>query len=176
MADTIDITCPTCDKAMKVPAQHLGKKIRCKGCGSIVPVTPAKETIPLADEPEESGAKPPPPAAASAERGKVTWDDDADNDNKPMSVVHEDDTPRCPHCAQALDPPDAIICVNCGFNNRTRVKAETKRVYAPDTGEWLNHLGPATLAFVFVVILFVLDISCILNMRYWMEGSLLESD
>ena len=45
-------TCPECKKQMKAPAELEGKKIRCKGCGTPVPVKaaapakPAKATAP----------------------------------------------------------------------------------------------------------------------------------
>src|SRR5262249_25990787 len=142
MADTIDVSCPSCDKKLKVPAHVAGKKIKCKGCGAVIAV-PAEKPVAAASKPsppaEESGAKPTAPAPAASDRGKVTWDDEADSDNKPMSVVHEDDNPRCPHCAQLLEPPDAIICIHCGFNNRTRIQVGTKKVFEPEPGEWFSH-------------------------------------
>ena len=39
-----------------------------------------------------------------------------------------DTTPRCPECANELESEDAVICLTCGYNTRTRVRAETKAV------------------------------------------------
>ena len=75
------------------------------------------------------------------------------------------DVPRCPLCAKELDPPDAIICIHCGFNTVTRVKADTKKVWEPDTSDWINHLGPGILAAVICVAILVIDIVCWVNMR-----------
>ncbi len=75
-----------------------------------------------------------------------------------------------------LDPPDAIVCIHCGFNNRTRLKAETKKVWAPDAMDWITHLAPGILALLICIGLIVLNIFSIMNMRSWLEGTFLEMD
>lgn len=178
MADTIDVSCPDCNKKLKVPARFAGKRVKCTGCGTPVsvaaasPVAAAAKPVPT----EESGARPAEAPAATKENARVTWDDEADSDNAPMSVVHEEIAPRCPHCAQLLIPPDAIVCVHCGFNSRTRMRAETKKVYEPEPAEWFAHLAPGVLCVIAIVVLLVLDVLCLMDMRYWMEGGMLESD
>jgi len=178
MADTIDVSCPDCKKKLKVPSQHAGKRVKCPDCKGVVsvPAKPAPATKPAAPPPEESGSKPAAPQAGSPDKYKVTWDDETDNDNAAMGVIHEDDSPRCPHCAQLLEPPEAIICIHCGFNNRSRVKVETKKVHEPEAGEWVAHLAPGVIAIIMIVVFLVLDVMCLVNMRYWMEGGMLESD
>lgn len=183
MADTISVTCPTCKKNLKVPGPYAGKRVKCVGCGQTisVPAAQAPSATPksASSAPTASGAKPSDANASNTMPGqgpKVTWDDELDNDNKPMAVIKEDETPRCPHCAQVLVPPDAIVCIHCGFNNRTRTKAETKKVYEPDASEWFAHLAPGVLAVVALVTLLVLDVACLMNMRYWMEDGLLQMD
>src|SRR5262245_9094803 len=118
-----------------------------------------------------------PPAPATPKR---PYDDDDDDDSatpNPFSTVYEgEDIPRCPHCAKELDPPDAVICVHCGFNNRTRVKAESKKVWAPDASDWMNHLAPGIGALILCIGLIVLDIVCWINMRDWLTGTFLEKD
>ena len=94
-----------------------------------------------------------------------------------MAVVDGgEDIARCPFCAQELDPPDAVICINCGFNNVTRVQAESKKVWAPDSSDWLNHLAPGVLALVLCIGLIVFDIICLMNMEDWLRGTFLESE
>jgi hypothetical protein len=93
-----------------------------------------------------------------------------------MTVVHEDDAARCPHCAKELDPPDAAVCVHCGYNNITRMRAETKKVYAPDAADWITHLLPGIIAAGIVIGLIAIDIYCWVNMADWLEGSALQDD
>jgi hypothetical protein len=176
MAETFEVACPTCGKSLKVPTQFAGKKIKCKGCLEAFVAKPAAAKAPAkpAAAPA-SGAKPEPTAKAPAHQ-KVTWDDDADNDDKPVGVIHEEDVARCPHCAKELESADAIICIHCGFNNRTRTHAETKRVYEADSADWTMHLGPAILCVIGIIVFLILDLVVYLNMREWMVGSFLESD
>ncbi len=76
-----------------------------------------------------------------------------------IEVVDEgEDVARCPHCAKELDPPDAIVCVNCGFNNVTRAKAKTKKVWAPTREDWMSHLLPGIIALAICIALIVLDV------------------
>ena len=71
----------------------------------------------------------------------------------------------CPHCAKELDPPDAKLCIHCGFNSLTRTKAETKKVWAPTAEDWIMHLLPGIVAAIICITLIVLSIICYLRMR-----------
>jgi hypothetical protein len=174
MPDTLDVKCPNCAKVLKVPAQLAGKKVKCKGCDTAFPV-PAPGAKPAAAAGKPVAAPPPEPVKTNPfaddedeldEQGRV----------KAMEVLKESDVPRCPHCTVELDPPDAKVCYRCGFNNVTRIKAETKKVIAADATDWMSHLGPGILALILVVILVVIDIICYANMREWMVGSWFEED
>lgn len=184
MATVNEIACPSCELPLKVPDAVLGKKIKCKGCGhafvaEVKPAKGAKPAKPAAAAPkkkEEPKKEEPKPASAPYK----FEDDDDEGDGgakpKPMGLITEEDVPRCPFCAQELDPPDAIVCLHCGFNNITRTKAEQKKVWAPEPGDWFNHLAPGVIALVICIALITLDIFCLVNMREWMTGSFLESD
>lgn len=188
MATVNEIACPSCDLTLKVPEAVLGKKIKCKQCGHafVAEVRAAKGGGPskpnAAPKSPKAAAKPEPkkeePAPASAPYKFQDDDDDGDGGAKPkaMGLIAEEDVPRCPFCAQELDPPDAVVCLHCGFNNVTRTRAEQKKVWAPDASDWMNHLGPGVIALVICVGLIVLDIICLLNMREWMTGTFLESE
>src|SRR3954470_12534411 len=139
MPATLDVTCPNCGKALKVPAELEGRRVKCKGCGEAFVVKAPKAK---AAKPAAKPAPPPPPPAAPK---RPFAEDDDDNPN-PITVIHEDDVARCPLCAVELDPPDAVVCTNCGFNSRTRVKAESKKVVAAGAGDWASHLGPGIVA------------------------------
>ena len=185
MPATLDVSCPNCGKQLKVPAELEGKKLKCKGCQEVFAVKAPKQTAkPAAPKapPKPAAPKPaaPPPAP---EKPKSPFLDEDDDDNlpagvapKPMEVIREDDAPRCPECAKELDPPDAVLCKNCGFNNKTRVKHQTKKIIASDAGDWASHLGPGIIAAVIAIALIVVDIVCWVNMNDWMAGGALEKD
>lgn len=179
MPATLDVSCPNCEKALKVPAELEGKKIKCKGCEEVfviqAPKAKAAKKAPAVKKPA-----PPPPKAEEKppEKPKSPFMDEEDDDGpaKPMGVVKEEDAPRCPHCANELDPPDAVVCYFCGYNNVTRVKAETKKVIEHDATDWASHLAPPIIALLIAIGLIVVDIICIVNMSDWMAGGALEKD
>lgn len=178
MPATLDVACPNCGKALKVPAELEGKRVKCKGCDEVFAVRAPKPAAKPAGKPA-AAAKPAPKGAAKPGPGakpaappppkKPYQDDEEDGPPKPMVVVQEDDTPRCPECAKELDPPDAEVCLNCGFNNKTRVRAESKRVVASDAGDWMSHLAPGIVALLIAVGLIVLDVFCYYHMKDWLE-------
>jgi hypothetical protein len=193
MSSVVEISCPECGKALKVPEKILGKKIKCKDCEhAFVAKDPSEE----AKKPTKPGVKPSKPGGAAVKPKKeepkpepkkeepppaaYKFQEDDDDDSatpNPLGVIDEgQDVARCPHCAKELDPPDAKICVHCGFNNLTRVKADSKKVWAPETGDYINHLGPGVLALLLFIGLIVLDIVCWVNMRDWMTDTFLQKD
>ena len=179
MPAPIEMNCPDCEEPLRIPSAVFGKKIKCKHCGHAFVVQDpdskrtAKSAKPL--KPTKSGVKKPEsaPSPPPPEAKKPLWEDD---DGIDIEVVHEEDVPRCPHCAKELDPPEAIVCIHCGFNSRTRAKAETKKVWAPDAMDWFMHLLPGIIALSIVIGMIVLNIYCLVNMRDWMKGSFLESE
>ncbi len=182
MAAPLEVSCPSCGKALKVPAELAGKRVKCKGCLEVFlvrapKVKPAAAAGPKPKAAEASGAKPAPPDPATAKsNAKVTWDDEADNDNAAHGVIHEEDIARCPHCAKELDPPDAVVCIHCGFNNRTRTRAETRKVWAPTQADYVAHLGPAVAAVVFAIVVIVGDFIATFHMKEWLTGGPLEKE
>ena len=193
MPSVTEIHCPSCERPLKVPEAVLGKKIKCKHCGhAFVAQDPAaarsvKPSKPGGVKPSKPGGaavktkkepEPEPKQEAKSEAASTYkfQDDDDDANPNPFTVVAESDVPRCPFCAQELDPPDAKVCLHCGFNNETRVRADSKKVWAPDTNDYINHLGPGVLALLVFIGLVVLDIVCYLNMRDWLTDTFLQKD
>ncbi len=185
MPDTLDVKCPTCGKTLKVPATLVGKKVKCKGCDTAFAVTapaakPTAKSVGAAlAAGAKAGAKPAPPPEPEKPKSPFLDDEDEVDEQgrvKAMGVISESDVPRCPHCTVELDPPDAVVCYHCGFNNVTRVKAETKKVIAADATDWMTHLAPGIIALVLVIGLIVVDVICYLNMSDWLAGSFLEMD
>lgn len=182
MADTTPIPCPECEKVLNVPEKVLGKKIKCKDCGAafvaeapktaVKPSKPGGTAKPKKEEPKpEPKPEPPKPAA------RYNDDDEGDGGATPkaLGVVDEgEDIPRCPHCAKELEPPTAVVCIHCGFNNVTRTKADSKRVWAPDASDWMNHLAPGFAMLGIFIALLVLNIICFMNMEDWMTDGFMD--
>jgi len=187
MASPVQMECPNCEAALKVPPAVFGKKIKCKHCGHAFvvqdpddeprkPAKPQKPAKPTKSEakPAKPASPPPPPTPAPAKKSEFADDEDEGPSN--IEVIHESDTARCPHCAKELDPPDAVVCVHCGFNNVTRAKAETKKVWAPTAEDWIMHLLPGIVALLICIGLIVFNIISLVRMREWLEGTFLEMD
>jgi hypothetical protein len=180
MADTTPIPCPNCGKVLNVPEQVLGKKIKCKDCATAFVAEVPKKAV----KPSKPGGavktkreEPPPPKPEAPKQPAARYDDDADDGAVPkaLGVVDEgEDVPRCPHCAKELEPPTAVVCIHCGFNNMTRTKAESKKVWEPDASDWMNHLAPGFAMLGIFVALLVLNIICILKMEDWMTDGFLD--
>jgi hypothetical protein len=178
MPSVVDVSCPNCEKTLKVPPAVFGKRVKCKHCEHAFVVQdpdaakPSRPTKPGAKPAAKPAASPPPPPAPP----KRPFDDDEEGPDKIEVISEGDDIPRCPHCAQELDPPDAIVCIHCGFNNRTREKAETKKVWAPTFEDWAKHLAPGIIALAICITLIVVNVIAFMDMREWLEGSFLEKD
>jgi serine protease Do len=83
---TLQVACPTCKKAYKVAETMIGKKLRCKGCDTIIPI----EAV---DEPEEVAAP-----KATKSNSKAT------SKKRPVEVDEDDEAP-----APARKKPTAAI-------------------------------------------------------------------
>src|SRR5262245_57731207 len=146
MATTFVIACPDCGKQVKVSDEHVGKRVKCKACGTVYPVRAPGEAPAAAKGPDKGkptqakGPTPkkgtqagaPPPAEEEAHTGyKYSSDDDEEAGPKQYDLAQTDDNlPRCPFCAKEMESHEALICLNCGYNTRTRNRPEVKQVYA----------------------------------------------
>lgn len=128
MATSISIVCPECGKEIKAPENVLGKKVRCKGCQATFVARKAS-----------AKAAPPKPAKAPPKPNPRSADDDEDED--PYKLVDVSLAPRCPDCANEIEEGD-VICLTCGYNLRTRMKAKTRKIYDTTFGEHFLWLLP----------------------------------
>jgi hypothetical protein len=186
MADTITVTCPECEKTLTAPAEVAGKKVRCKSCGHTfaAKATPGKSAADKPAAPKAAPAKPPAakkaapaPAKSGAEKptakaapapAKPPADDDEEETNSdPYGVRDADLSARCPYCANAMPSEDAIICLECGYNTRTRLRIETKKIYNTTGLDWTLWLAPGILCVIFVIGMSVADILYWVNANDW---------
>jgi hypothetical protein len=177
MASTITITCPECSKEMKVPAEVLGKKIRCKGCETVfaargpaakaAPARPPAGKAPAGKAPAgktPAGGKPAakaapgkPPAGKPADKPAKKPSED-DEDANPYGVTVENLSNRCPDCANELESEGAVICLHCGYNTVTRTKARTRKVRDVTGGDKFFWLLPGIVCVLVVILLITGDL------------------
>jgi hypothetical protein len=154
MAGTIVITCPDCEKQTKVPDNLAGKKVRCKGCGGVIPV-PQKRTIDT--------------RMATPEVKKKLRPSEEEDASKPYGVEEISVAPRCPHCAYEMEPPDAVICLHCGYNMTKRRRVESRKVYEYSSNDWMLWLGPGVAC---AIAFFGLIGFCVF-FHFWLPGLLM---
>jgi predicted Zn finger-like uncharacterized protein len=165
MTPTMLISCPECKTKIRAPESAIGKKIRCKSCEHVfavkAPNKPGEITAPPPAKPGEQKKKPEPPAKAPPPKQekppplKPVPDEEEENDDdgKAYGMTHLDETYRCPQCASEMDGPEAVVCLNCGFNTRTRNIVQTRRIKHTTGEDKFWWLLPGILCAVGVVLL-----------------------
>jgi len=107
------IRCPHCKKQLKGPVELQGKKVRCKACAKVFVV---EDTAPLpAGKPE---------ASKPGLKGK-----DAPTGQMYRMTEALQGVPRCPHCAAEMESEEAIICLQCGYNQLTGQRINVVKTY-----------------------------------------------
>lgn len=163
MANTISISCPKCGKKSNAPTSVVGKKVKCKNCETVFPVKPPKSSVAAAPEAEEK---------IKLDFSDIEAVDEEDEDGPARSygvTEGEEGIPRCPHCAGELEEADQVICLHCGYNLRTRAKAEVKTVYENTGSDVFMWLLPGIGCVVAIITLIVVDILCYVNRETWMD-------
>jgi hypothetical protein len=122
---------------MTVPESVRGKKVRCKGCNGVVPVPAAGGPDTRMTTPEAQAKK---AARAAAE--------EAEDERKAYGVTEVHIAPRCPHCAYEMDPPDARICLHCGYDMVRRTRNESIKTYDRTFFDWVKWLGPGVAGLI----------------------------
>ncbi|HVK14336.1 MAG TPA: hypothetical protein VM597_36685 [Gemmataceae bacterium] len=148
MAATFVIACPECSKQVKVSEEHVGKKIRCKGCQHVFPVRAPGGTPPApkkAGAAKTKAAPPPPEPEPQAE------DDEWQQGGKYSLAATDDAIARCPFCAMQLESNEARICLNCGYDTVKRQRPEVKQVYAHTGFELFMWWLPAIMCILIMI-------------------------
>lgn len=166
----LEVACPNCEKRLRVPDSAAGKKIRCKHCQHVfaIPAAAAKPVAPKVVAPKPKDEPPPP------EPVKTPYADDDDEDPRlKYDVTHDpdDEVARCPFCALELDPPDAQICLNCGYDMAIRKRHAKKRVYKTTTGDVVLYWLPAVLWMMVVTFMVTCTVIVCINAPKFMEES-----
>jgi len=130
----IQISCPECGNKRAVPDQLLGKKIKCKKCQAVFTVK--------AEAAKRSAAK-----AGDA----IPIKKEDDDDRRPYALKEENLATRCPFCALPIDPPDAKICLNCGYDMRKRQRVDRKVVFERTFGDYLTWHMPTVALIILIV-------------------------
>lgn len=183
MAETFVIACPECGKQVKVSDEHVGKRVKCKGCGQIFPVkappTAASAPKTKAASGGEGKSKGPPPVQKpdpAAPPPKPTGNEEEFDPNKYTLAPTNDNLPRCPFCANELESLDALICLHCGYNTRTRLRPQVKQIYQAGLGETILWLLPGILCVLTIIGMIVWYIIFWTMIDEWMADSVFEDD
>jgi DNA-directed RNA polymerase subunit RPC12/RpoP len=139
---TIAISCPKCDNRIQGPPELVGKKIRCKECRHVfvVKAPAAARTAAKGGKPAKEAAKPKAPEA------------DQDDDAKAYNVTEISFLPRCAYCAKEMESEAQVVCLNCGYNHRTRERPTVQKTYDPTGLEWTIHLLPGIVCALVVLL------------------------
>ncbi len=142
-----------------MPAEAVGKKIKCKACQHVFAVPgdgPPKPAVakPATAKPATTkpASPPPPPPPVAAAPIPFKDDDDEDDDTpgaKPkaygVTKDEDEDVARCPFCAVELDPPDTKICLNCGYDMTVRRRHRTVKTYSLTSGDYFMWWLPPAI-------------------------------
>ena len=187
MATTFVIACPDCSKQVKVSDEVVGKRIRCKGCGTIYPVRAANDAVPTPPKPAGTKGKSPPPAPKPKakppeekpvpvlEKEAATNAEEEDPNDYSLATIN-DGMPRCPFCAKEMAAVDARVCLNCGYNTRSRKRPEVKAVYQHTGVELFLWWLPAILTILFMIGCLVWYLVAWTMIEEWMADSVFEDE
>lgn len=162
------VGCPFCDKQFRILAKNLGAKMKCKGCNQIFVAEDFSDTpvpVPVSKNPKASSKGPPQPKSPEKPEKKPAPQDDDEEEGGKYEVTIEQEVPRCPNCAKELKSENQVICINCGFNNRTRALNRVKRVQHKGFMDYLKwHLYPI---FCTIVVIITIVLLILYYVKYW---------
>jgi predicted Zn finger-like uncharacterized protein len=128
---TIVLNCPQCAKPIKVPADAVGKKVRCKHCSHVfvaqapggAPAAGPREAVQKAKAKPARVANPAKPAGKPGKTGVVDEPDEEGAYGVTDTVLGA----RCPQCASEMEE-GGVICLGCGYNTQTRVQQRMRKI------------------------------------------------
>jgi predicted Ser/Thr protein kinase len=113
-------SCSHCQKAIQVPDNAVGKKVRCPLCKQIftVPAAPARELAGAAVRAPKALSPPRPPPKGPAPSPSM-----AEATQSATTTAVSPASGQCPAC-KALLLPDAVSCIDCGYLLRASPESE----------------------------------------------------
>lgn len=161
----IQIACPECSKKLTVTQELLGKKVRCKGCSKVflAAQSPAANPAKAKEEKKEETSSPAKAAQALAE------EDDPEFGKRPYGMTDTVLIPRCPNCANELLSANDVVCVYCGYNNRTRTIGKTKKTYDVSGGDKFLWLLPGIICAIVCITVLIMNIVYLVKIDSWVE-------
>lgn len=170
MAEVYTIACTKCGKQIKIGEAVLGKKIRCKECETVFV---AQKPTATAKTKAASAAATTPPGQQMSMKEKYEQqiaDEEAQGDNPYGMGAIEEGVARCPRCANEMESETAVICLNCGFNIKTRTRQETKKVYEHTGGEVFLHRLPGIICAIISITTLVFGIIFNFKVQEWAKS------
>jgi hypothetical protein len=142
----IKVQC-SCGKAFAAKDELAGKTVKCPGCQKPLKIPGGVAPAKAASKPDAAKAAAGKSASAKSAPAKARGDDDdyslsADEPApRPKSDLFDEvglkaapkGTMPCPGCTEPL-PPDAVICVKCGYNMKLGRKMQTMKVGSESHG------------------------------------------
>jgi hypothetical protein len=159
MAGAIATSCPKCGRKVSVRAELEGKKIRCKECQAVYPVTVAATTGKPASAEKKVNTK-----QAAGTKSSPT------DESNPYGITGTEESHRCPVCANEMDSPEAIICLHCGFNTQTREASRTRRIHDTTGEDRFMWLLPGILCIVAVFVMLIVWLLYHFALPGWIFG------
>ncbi len=141
----IEASC-SCGRAYRLRPELAGKRVKCKDCGGSFEV-PALST---SEDDDWSAALS--STDVSADAGALS-DDALGLDGYALQNVPVVPQRTCSKCGSGLQP-EAILCLNCGFNSKTGQQVKTVREV--EAGEHRLSGGPMQTALTVVGVFFLL--------------------
>jgi len=166
MATPLTVACPQCKQQIKASDELVGKKVRCKGCAHVFVIAAGPAEKPKPAKPAAAPAKP----AVTPAKAKAPTAAEDDGPPQYTFAESEEGVARCPHCANELDPPDAKICIHCGYNTVTRQRVETKKVIENTGGDQFMWLLPGLVSAFSVLVLLCLALIYCFLLPGWVQG------
>ncbi len=161
MAGAIATACPKCGRKVTVRAELEGKKIRCKECQAVYPVTVAASAGKAASPQKNKGQAKKAAPGTSASAG---------DDSNPYGITGAVESYRCPVCANEMESPEAIICLNCGFNTQTREANRTRKILDTTGEDRFMWLLPGILCIVAVFVMLLVWVLYHFALPHWIFG------